>query len=225
MWHNPRTFAAIAAFLLGIACAGQHEPSTQRPPDPGPPAPVPVPVPDPPPAPVARFVTISDAVALNFFEANTSAPDSADPNTLRIGFDTGSDPVTLIARDFRASALPFSHKTAMDTISFTIEAPAGHFISRVIYAQEGNGATGRTDISAGGATWVVAGIPDDLGVFSNDPNLSGSLDLTSLRLASVPVSVTVSLFASTGTVAVTGASVHVELAPLAPASLSPDFRF
>src|SRR4051812_34163265 len=197
MWHNPRTFAAVAGLLLGSAWAGQHDPATQGPPKTDPPAPAPQPGPDPDPdpapAPVARFVTIADAVALNFFEATTSAPDSVDSNTLRIGFDSGADPTTLIARDFRASALPFSHKSAMDTISFTIEAPAGHFISRVIYAQEGTGATGRTDISAGGATWVVAGIPDDLGVFSNDPNLSGTVDLTSLRLRSVPVSITVSL--------------------------------
>ena len=40
------------------------------------------------------------------------------------------------------SALPFSHKSAMDTISFTIEAPDGHFISKVIYAQE-ESVTGR----------------------------------------------------------------------------------
>jgi hypothetical protein len=221
MWHNSRTFAAgVAVFLLGSACAGQHEPATPGPPEtPGPPVtdpPVPVPIPAPSPAPVVRFVGISDAVALNFFEATTSAPDSVDSNTLRIGFDTGSDPTTLIARDFRASALPFSHKSAMDTISFTIQAPAGYFVSRVIYAQEGNGATGRTDISAGGANWVVAGIPDDLGVFSNDPNLSGTVDLTSLRLSSVPVSITVSLFASTGSVAVTGAAVHAELTAESP---------
>jgi hypothetical protein len=214
MWHNPQIFAAgVAVLLLGSACAGQHEPATPGPPQTGDPGPTPTPTPTPTPDPVARFVGISDAVALNFFEANTSAPDSVDPNILRIGFDTGSDPVTLIARDFRASALPFSHRSAMDTISFTIEAPAGYFVSRVIYSQEGTGAAGRTDVSAGGATWVVAGIPDDLGVFSNDPNLSGTVDLTSLRLRSVPVSITVSLFASTGSVAVTGAAVHAELTP------------
>ena len=221
MWHNSRPFAAgIAVFLLGSACAGQHDPATSGPPEtPGPPVtdpPVPVPVPSPSPAPVARFVGIADAVPLNFFEATTSAPDSVDSNILRIGFDTGSDPTTLIARDFRASALPFSHRSAMDTISFTIEAPDGHFISKVIYAQEGIGATGRTDISAGGVTWVVAGIPNSLGVFSNDPNLSGTVDLTSFRLSSVPVSITVSLFASTGSVAVTGAAVHAELTADSP---------
>ncbi len=80
---------------------------------------------------------------------------------------------------------------------------------------------GRTSVSAGGATWVVAGVPGNLGVFSDDPSLSGTVDLSSLRLTSVPVSITVSLFASTGSVAVTDASVHVELLPLPPDSIAP----
>lgn len=200
MWRKLRTYAAgLAVFLLGSACTGQHEAALQGPSE----------------AP-ARFVGISDAVPLNFFEASTSAPDPLDPNSLVIGFDEGSDPATLIARDFRASALPFSHRQAMDTISFTIEAPPCCFISKVIYTQQGTGATERTSISAGGATWVVAGVPGNLGVFSNDPRLSGTVELAPLRLTSVPVSITVSLFASTGSVAVTGAGVHVELLPLTP---------
>jgi hypothetical protein len=169
----------------------------------------------------ARFVGLTDAAPLEFFEASASAPDPLDPNSLVIGFGTGSDPTTFVGRDFRASALPFSHRTAMDTIGFTIEAPPCQFISKVTYTQQGTGATDRTSVSAGGATWVVAGVPRTLGVFSNDPSLSGAVDLTSLRLTSVPVSITVSLFASTGSVAVTGAGVHVELLPLPPASAAP----
>ncbi len=210
MWRKRQTYAAgLAVLLLGSACAGQRDVEAQVP------SQVPSETPAPT-APTARFTGISDAVPLNFFEANTSAPDPSDANRLVIGFDTGSDPTTLVARDFRASALPFSHRAAMDTISFTIEAPAGYLISKVTYTQRGIGATDRTSISAGGATWVVAGVPGNLGVFSNDPNLSGTLDLTSSRLTSVPVSITVSLFASTGTVAVTGAGVHVETLPLTP---------
>jgi hypothetical protein len=211
MWRNLQTYAVeVAVLLLGSACTGQAEVAAQVPSEPA------TQVPSEPPAPTARFVAISDAVPLTWFDAHTSAPDPLDPNSLVIGFDSGSDPTTLIARDFRASALPFSHRAAMDTISFTTEAPAGYFISKVIYTQRGTGSTGRTDISAGGATWVVAGIPGTLGVFSDDPSLSGTLDLTSLRLTSVPVSITVSLFASTGSVAVTAAGVHVELLPLTP---------
>lgn len=195
MWHNLQTYAAeVAALLLTSACTGQRA--------------------DAQTSPTARFVGISDAVPSNYFDARASAPDPADPNSLLIGFDSGSDPTTLIARDFRASALPFSRRAAMDTISFTTEAPAGYFISKVTYTQQGIGSTGRNELATGGATWVVAGIPGDLGVFSDDPTLSGTVDLTSSRLTSVPVSITVSLFASTGTVAVTGAGVHVELLPL-----------
>lgn len=200
MWHELQAYAVAIAVLLGIACTGQPEAAAQ--------------VPSEPRAPRARFVGIFDAVPSSYFDARTSAPDPRDPNNLVIGLETGSDPTTLVARDFRASALPFSHRAAMDTISFTIEAPSGYFVSKVVYTQQGTGSTGRTSVVAGGATWVVAGIPGHLGAFSDDPNLSGALDLTSLRLTSVPVSITVSLFASTGTVAVTGAGVHVELLPL-----------
>jgi len=195
--------AGLAVLLLNGACTGRAI-ATQ--------------VPSDGPAPTARFLGISDAVPSNFFDASTSAPDPLDPNSLVIGLATGSDPTTLIARDFRASALPFSHQSAMDTISFTIEAPACCYVSKVTYTQRGVGSTGRTSNSAGGATWVVAGIPGDLGVFSDDPSLSGAVDLSSLRLTSVPISITVGLFASTGSVAVTGANVHVELLPL---SLNP----
>jgi hypothetical protein len=198
--HEQAYGVGIALFLLGSACAGQPEVTTQ--------------VPSEPPAPKARFVGISDAVPSNYFDARTSAPDPVEPNSFVIGFDAGSDPGTLIARDFRASALPFSHRAAMDTISFAVEAPPGHFISKVSYTQHGTGSTGRNIVVAGGATWVVAGVPGNLGVFSGDPSLSGTVDVASLRLTSVPVSITVSLFASTGSVAVTGALVHVELLPL-----------
>lgn len=192
--------AGAAALLLGGACSGQGRAAAQPPSE--------------PPASTTRFVEISDAVPTSFFDASTSAADPLDPDRLVIGFHAGADPTTLVARDFKASALPFGHRAAMDTISFTILAPTGRFVSRVTYAQRGTGSTGRTDLVAGGATWVVAGVPGNLGVFSGEPSLSGTLDLAPSRLTSVPVSITLSLFASTGSVAVTGADVHVELLPL-----------
>jgi hypothetical protein len=200
MWRELQAYAVAIAVLLGVACTGQPEAAAQVPPE--------------RPVPRARFAGIFDAVPSSYFDARTTAPDPHDPNSLVIGFDTGSDPTTLVARDFRASALPFSHRTAMDTISFTIEAPAGYFVSKVVYSQQGTASKDRTSVVAGGATWVVAGIPGNLGSFSDDPSLSSTLELTSLRLTSVPVSITVSLFASTGTVAVTAAGVRVELLPL-----------
>ena len=101
----------------------------------------------------------------------------------------------------------------MDTISFVVKAPFGFYISKIIYTQRGTGSTGRTSVSAGGATWVVAGHAANLGVFRSDPGLSGTADLTSLKLTSVPVSITVSLFASTGAVTVTSADVVAQLIP------------
>ena len=84
MWRNLQTYAAeVAALLLTSACTGQRADAQTN--------------------PTARFVGISDAVPSNYFDARASAPDPADPNSLLIGFDSGSDPTTLIARDFRAS--------------------------------------------------------------------------------------------------------------------------
>jgi hypothetical protein len=166
--------------------------------------------------PVATFSAISDAVPAKFFDAATSAPDAADPNRLIIGFDMGIDFRTFTGNDFRASAFPFSHRVAMDTISFTIDAPSGFYISKVTYTQRGTGFNGRAAVSGGAATWVVAGVPAALGVFMNNPNLVGTADLSALRTTTVPVSITVSLFASTGAVAVTSADVLVELLPLEP---------
>lgn len=172
------------------------------------------PVASPPPDPAVTFSGIHDAEPAKFFDAATTAPDPANANRLIIGFNAGFDPTTWLANDFRASALPFSRRSAMDTISFTIEAPSGFFISKIIYSQQGIGSDARGSVSAGGATWVVAGVPATLGVFTSDPTLSGTADISALNLTSVPVSITDSLFASTGGVAVTSADVHVELLPV-----------
>jgi len=160
-------------------------------------------------AQVARFKQITDAVPSRFFDAATSLPDPSNPNRLIIGFNSGLDPTTFLPADFVA----FSNRVAMDTISFVVKAPFGFYISKIIYTQRGTGSTGRTSVSAGGATWVVAGHAANLGVFRSDPGMSGTADLTSLKLTSVPVSITVSLFASTGAVTVTSADVVAQLIP------------
>jgi hypothetical protein len=163
---------------------------------------------------VVRFSGIKDAVPSKFFDAATSAPAPGDANTLIIGLNTGFDPLTFIANDFRASALPFSNRAAMDTISFTIRAPLGFFVSKITYTQHGTGFTSRTSVSYGGAQWVVAGTPLQLGTFTNNPNLSSTVDISRKRLRSVPVTITDSLFATTGSVSITEADVHVELLPI-----------
>jgi hypothetical protein len=160
-------------------------------------------------AQVAKFKSIRDAVPGKFFDATTTAPDPANPNRLLIGFNSGLDPLTFITTQFVA----FNHRTAMDTISFTVNAPLGFFVSKIIYSQRGVGSICRTCSSAGAATWVVAGHPASLGVFTNDPTLSATADVTTLKLTTVPVSITDSLFAASGSVAITGADVLVKLLP------------
>lgn len=165
-------------------------------------------------AQVVTFKAVRDAVPEKFFDAAKSTLDPANPNRLVIGFDTGVNPTTLVANDFRASALPFSNRSAMDTLSFVLKAPAGFYIGKVTYTQQGTGFTSRTAISSGAATWLVASHPFSLGTFTNNPNLSKTVDLSASKLTSVPVVITVSLFASTGSVAVTSADVVVTLLPL-----------
>jgi hypothetical protein len=157
------------------------------------------------------FKAVRDAVPGKFFSADKSTLDPANPNHLIVGFDNGFDPVTLIANDFRASALPFSNKQAMDSLTFTLKAPTGFYIATVTYTQSGTGSTGRTDVEAGAATWLVASHPFLLGTFSSNPNLARTVDLRASRLTSVPVVISVSLFAQTGSVSVTGADVVVTL--------------
>jgi hypothetical protein len=161
-------------------------------------------------AQIVRFKSIRDAVPSKFFDAATTAADPSNPNKLIIGFNTGLDPTTLTTAQFVVSS---NRRVAMDTISFTVTAPAGFYVSRVTFTQRGTGWTCRTCSSAGAATWVVAGHPASLGVFTNNPALSGTADLTTLKLTTVPISITDSLFATTGSVTITGADVLVHLLP------------
>jgi len=161
-------------------------------------------------AQVAKFKSIHDAVPGKFFDATTTAPDPSNPNRLVIGFNSGLDPATFLTAQFVAF---FQRRIAMDTISFSVTAPLGFYVSKIIYSQQGVGSICRTCSSAGGATWVVAGHPASLGVFTNDPTLSGSADFTTSKPATVPVSITDSLFAGSGSVMITGADVLVKLLP------------
>jgi len=165
-------------------------------------------------AQVVRFTSIKDAVPSKFFDAATSAPDPADANTLVIGLNEGIDLTTLTFNDFRACALTFCNRAAMDTISFKITAPLGFYIAKITYTQHGTGFTSRTSVSSGGAQWVVNGKPMPLAMFTNNPNLTRTVDISSKHLRSVPVTITDSLFATTGSVSITEADVHVELLPI-----------
>jgi hypothetical protein len=186
-----RVWGIVAAALLAVFC-GASEAHAQS----------------------VTFSSIRDAVPTKFFNAATTLRDPTNHNRLLIGFNTGFNPTTFVANDFRASALAFSNRSAMDTISFVVKAPAGFYIATITYTERGTGFTSRTAISAGAAEWVVGGQPGSLGVFTNNPNLAKTVDLKAARMTSVPVSITLSLFASTGSVAVTSANVLVTLLPL-----------
>ena len=162
-------------------------------------------------AQVARFSKIHDAVPLKYFDAALTKPDPSNPNRLIIGFATGVDPATFGPNDFRVW---FARRVAMDTISFKVTAPAGYYVAKLTYTQHGAVSLSRTLTTAGAATWVVNNSPANLGAFTTDPGLVGTADLTTLRLTSVPVSISESLFASVGAIMITDANVLVTLAPL-----------
>jgi hypothetical protein len=159
-------------------------------------------------AQVAKFSGIHDAVPLKFFEAASTKPDPTNPNKLIIGFDSGIDQTTFASRQFTA----YSYNHAMDTLGFTVTAPTGYYVAKIIFTQRGTGSVCRTCYSAGAAEWVVAGHPASLGLFTANPGLTGTADLTTSKPQSVNVSVTDSLFATTGSVMITSANVVVQLA-------------
>jgi hypothetical protein len=165
-------------------------------------------------AQVATFSGIRDAVASKFFDAATTRATSANRNDLIIGFNVGFDSTTATTNDFKASTAAFSNRAASDTISFVVTAPTGYYVAKLTYTQHGTASTSRTAVQHGDAHWVVAGFPRRLGDFSA-PELSKTVDLSSLRQRAVPVSITVSLFAAaTGSIAVTSAHVLTVLARL-----------
>ena len=176
------------------------------------------------------FSDINDAVPGRFFDGATSAPDVSNPNRLRIGLNTGVEFETFKLADFKASSEAFSHTAAMDTIGFRVTAPAGFYISKISYSQQGGGTVVRTGRAAGMTNWVVDEVAADLGQFATDPSLSGTFDLTDLFLTSVPVSITNSLFAfstpalGSAEVALTSAEVLVELLPCPPGGCTVDPR-
>jgi hypothetical protein len=164
-------------------------------------------------AQAVTFKDVRDAVPSKFFDAAKSKIDPANRNHLIVGFDTGFDSVTLLSNAFSVSPLAFMNKRAMDTLSFVLVAPPGFYLGKVTYTQRGFGSTGRTDVEAGGAQWMVAWFPHLIGNFTSNPNLSQTIDLSARRLKSAPVVITESLFSQTGSLTLTGADVRVTLLP------------
>lgn len=166
-----------------------------------------------------RFVDINDALPGRFFDAAATAADPADPNRLVIAFHTGLDPTTFKVNDFRASSAAFNHLSAMDTLSFRIEAPKGQRIAKVTYTQRGTGSQIRLGRAAGATHWVVGEYAAQLGIFGTNPSVVGVADFSAQPQAVVDVSITTGLFAfaaptsGSASIEVTSAEVEVELVP------------
>ena len=163
-----------------------------------------------------QFTGVDDAVEFRFFDVATTR---AQGNKLIIGFNTGRDPASWLANDFRASTAAFGRRWAMDTVSFNVQAPSGYYITRITYTQKGTGSMTGTGKASGQTTWLVGGFAYDVGTFTTTPTLSKSLDLTRLRWSSVPVSITttLSVYSTTSlgaaTLSITGAELLVEVTP------------
>jgi hypothetical protein len=108
----------------------------------------------------------------------------------------------------------------MDTISFRVVPPAGCYVSKVTYKQDGSGTIYRTGIVRGGSNWVVGDYAADLGTYGTSPDVSATVDLTDVYLTMVPVSITTGVHAfatpllGTAVVSITSAQVLVELKAL-----------
>ncbi len=172
----------------------------------------------------ATFADIKDAVPGRWFDAaatETEAAkfkcDPANPTTLAILFNSGTDPKTWKNNAFIASTNAFYYPSVMDAIGFSVKSPPGHYIAKITYSQRGTGSIARTGKVSGGASWLVGNVAAPLGIFGTNPTLTGTMDLTEQYLDTVHVSITVGLhtFATpqlgSATVSLTGAEVIVEL--------------
>jgi hypothetical protein len=163
-------------------------------------------------AQTVTFTGINDAVPEKFFDAASSAPDAADPNTLVIGFNTGFDGTIWKVRDFKASHLPFSYPSATDTISFAIHAPEGYYVATVTYEETLVVGISRTGRAFAATQMVVNGVATQ----------EKFVDLTGLGATDVPMSITTSLVAAPAEAKVVGGRVVVQVLPLLEVPVVPD---
>ncbi len=180
----------------------------------------------------ATFTDIRDAVPLQYFNAADAAtePGEAGATTLVIGLGTG-------ANSFRASAEVDNltgTRLAADTLTFTVNAPPGHYISSITCRLSGTGAISAPGDARAAVNWVVNGQPADVGSVGGAQfppgsapwSLSQTTELTSSKPTVVPVSLTTQLFAfaasvgASAEVALTNATIIVNFAPVAAAGAS-----
>jgi len=166
-----------------------------------------------------RFVKINDALPTRFFDAAATAPDPDYPNTLVIGLHSDTDRATWKNNHFRASTAAFSHLSAVDTISFRVEAPEGQRIAKITYTQNGTGSAIRVAKASGATHWVVGDYAAQIGIFAVNPDVKGEADFSTDPREAVDVSITTGLFvfaaptSGSASLEITSAQVEVELVP------------
>lgn len=181
----------------------------------------------------ATFIDIRDAVPLRFFSAAQTAVEPG-PNTLEttlvIGLEAG-------VNSFRASAEVdnlIGTRLAADTLSFTVKAPPGHYVSRITCHLSGLGAVNTPGEARAVANWVVNGQPLDLGsrggaqfpIGGASWSRSQTTEFPGSSLTVVPVSLTTQLFAfaaaigASAEVQLTSATIVVTVAPVAATGAS-----
>ena len=147
------------------------------------------------------------------------------PNRLNIHFNSDTDAKTWKSNAFIAFTNAFHFAIVMDRIGFTVKAPEGSYIAKITYSPRGTGSVARTGKASGGASWIVGTTAIPLGMFSTNPTLTSTVDLTDQYFTSLPVSITVGLHTfstptlGSATVSLSGAEIDVELLPLPSAKL------
>ena len=167
-------------------------------------------------AQIATFARITDSVSSRCYDPATTVQDTATPNRLVIGVHTGT-----IAGTFGHSASCFASDEGptltTDTISVYVEAPAGHYISKITFTQAGSTSGSRGGRGFRSANWVVADRAYTVPV--TPEGWMGSVDLSAERKTLIPVSITTYLAAFGGDVLSGSATasdpvLQVEVLPL-----------
>jgi hypothetical protein len=150
-------------------------------------------------APTATFSRFNDAVAGRCYEPASTAPDVANPNLLRVGM------VGCAVSSPNGSAT-----VLMDTMSFRVKAPEGHYVSKITFTQSQTASGSRGGSGHASTSWVIDKTPR---------TGQGVVDLSLERKTDFQVSITTFLAAYgiqvvSGSASASNPQVLVELAPL-----------
>jgi hypothetical protein len=171
----------------------------------------------------ASVVTFSDILDGNgsplLFDPATTVPDPSDGNKLIIGLN-----------NFTADGASAPTSSAVDTLSMTITAPAGFYITSIDYTEAGNGQTTNGFATASGSI-VADNIPNIFMTQMFSPNNNSGWSITPATIVinnktSINLSITNSMVAfaftpnDTAQITKAAASITVGITPVPePATL------